>query len=369
MFIDEFNTYNWDEIKTQIYQKTEEDVLRAISNSGKRNLSDFIALVSPAAEKYLKNMAEVSHKITKKRFGNTIQLYIPLYLSNECQNICTYCGFSFDNKIERLTLNEEQLLKEIEVIKKMGYEHILLVTGESNKNVGMEYFEKMIKLIRPHFSSISIEIQPLSEEDYKKMIEWGVNTVLIYQETYHKEEYKTYHTKGKKSNFEYRISTQDRLGRAGMKKIGLGALIGLEDWRVEAFFVAAHLRYLEKTYWKSRYTISFPRLRPNAGCFEPKDIMTDRQLVQLIAAYRIFDEDVELSLSTRESEFFRDHVMKLGITTMSAGSKTDPGGYSAEQQALEQFEIHDDRTPAKIAEMIHRNGYEAIWKDWDPIYD
>jgi 2-iminoacetate synthase len=191
----------------------------------------------------------------------------------------------------------------------------------------------------------------------------------VYQETYHRDEYKKHHPKGKKSNFNYRLATQDRLGQAGIYKMGLGVLIGLEDWRTDSFFCALHLDYLEKTYWQTKYSISFPRLRPFSGGLEPKVEMTDRELVQLICAYRIFDEEVELSMSTRESEKFRDNILKLGITTFSAGSKTEPGGYANDEEALEQFEISDERSPKAVAEMIKKQGYEPVWKDWDVSYD
>lgn len=368
-FTDIFDTYNWDETLKSIYSKTDQDVISAIRNNGKRSLEDFKALISPAAGPFLEEMAQLSHKVTQKRFGKTIQMYAPMYLSNECQNICTYCGFSMNNEIPRKTLSDEEILAEINVIKSMGYEHILLVTGEANKRVGIDYLSHALDIIRPHFSSISIEIQPLNQAGYETLIPHGVNTVLVYQETYHKDEYKKHHPKGKKSNFYNRLETHDRLGKAGIKKMGLGVLIGLEDWRTDSFFTALHLDYLERNYWQSKYSISFPRLRPNAGGQEPKVVMNDRELVQLICAYRIFNEEIELSLSTRESPTFRDNVFKLGVTTMSAGSKTDPGGYSMPDEALEQFEISDERTPKEVEQMIESKGYEVVWKDWDLAYD
>lgn len=363
-FKDIFETLNWQEVKESIYSKTAIDVERALKKS-KRDLEDFKALVSPAAMPYLEQMAQLSHQLTQKRFGKTMQLYIPMYLSNECQNICTYCGFSLDIDIARKTLNEEEILAEVKAIKSMGYDHILLVTGEANKRVGIDYFKKVIRLIKPYFSSISIEVQPLKEHEYKELINEGLNTVLVYQETYHQEDYKKHHPKGKKSNFNWRLDTQDRLGKAGVHKIGLGVLIGLEDWRTDSFFCAQHLDYLEKTYWKTKYSISFPRLRPCANGIELKSIMSDRDLVQLICAYRIFNEEVELSMSTRESAQFRDNIIKLGITSISCDSKTDPGGYASEQDNLEQFEISDHRSIDSFVEVINKQGYEAVWKDWD----
>jgi 2-iminoacetate synthase len=264
-----------------------------------------------------------------------------------------------------IRLSEDEILQEIAVIKALGYDHVLLVTGEANQTVHVDYFKKVLKLIRPHFSMISLEVQPLDTDEYEELIPLGLNTVLVYQETYHQEDYRKHHPKGKKSNFKYRLETPDRLGKAGIHKMGLGVLIGLEDWRTDSFFTALHLDYLEKTYWQTRYSLSFPRLRPFSGGLEPKVEMTDRELVQLICAYRIMNEEVELSLSTRESEKFRDHCIALGITSISAGSKTNPGGYAVAPESLEQFEISDERTPAQIAQLIRSKGYEPVWKDWD----
>ena len=365
-FIEIFTQHNWLETKRRIHAKTAIEVEAALNNST-RTLADFEALISPAATPYLEEMAQLSHKLTQKRFGKTIQMFIPMYLSNECQNICTYCGFSLDVDIPRKTLTDEEILQEVEVIKSLGYDHILLVTGEANKTVGVRYFQNALKLIRPHFSHVSLEVQPLDQEDYELLTPFGLNTVLVYQETYNEAEYKTHHPKGKKSNFQYRLETPDRLGRAGVHKIGLGALIGLEDWRTDSFFTALHLDYLEKTYWQSKYSISFPRLRPCAGGIDLKSNMTDRELAQLICAYRIFNEEVELSLSTRESEKFRNNAFKLGITNISADSKTNPGGYTNRDGSLEQFEISDERSGREMAQVISSQGYEPVWKDWDLV--
>jgi 2-iminoacetate synthase len=372
MFAEIFNRYEWDVVKQSIYKKTAADVEAALAKSH-RDLEDFKALISPAAAPYLEEMAQLSHQLTQKRFGRIIQLYIPLYLSNECQNICTYCGFSYENKIRRRTLSAGELLTEVAAIREMGYEHVLLVSGEANQTVGVDYFVKALDVVRPHFAHISMEVQPLDRDDYSLLAEHGLNTVLVYQETYHREDYKLHHPKGKKSNFGYRLETPDRLGQAGVHKIGLGVLIGLEDWRTDSWFTALHLRYLERTYWKTRYSLSFPRLRPFSGeeagpyALQPKVEMKDRELIQLICAYRLLDEELELSLSTRESPVFRDHAIRLGITAVSAGSRTNPGGYRVDKESLEQFEIHDDRSPAVVAAMIRRQGYEAVWKDWDQV--
>ena len=363
-FSDILNKYDWKTVRKSIYSKTEYDVRKALAKEHP-DPEDFRALVSPAAAAFIEQMAARSNLMTQKRFGKTIQLYLPMYLSNECSNQCVYCGFSSNNIIDRITLSEDQILKEVKAIKSYGYEHILLVTGDFPEKVTLEYFKNAIKLIKPYFSQISFEVQPLDEHEYKELISLGLHTVYIYQETYNKENYFIYHPKGKKADFNYRLETPDRLGRAGIYKTGIGSLLGLEDWRTDAFFTALHLRYLEQTYWKTKYSISFPRLRPHAGEFQPKSQVTEKELVQLITAFRIYDEEVELSMSSRESRKFRDNSLKLGITCMSAGSRTDPGGYASCSNALEQFEVNDNRSHNEVAQMIKEKGYEAVWKDWD----
>ena len=359
--------YNWEETQGSIYNKTRSDVDLALSKD-KINLEDFKALISPAASDYVEKIATKSHDLTLKRFGKTVQMYLPMYLSNECQNICTYCGFSYDNDIERKTLNEKEILKEIEVIKSYGYDHILIVTGEANKTVGIDFFRKALKIIAPHFSHITMEVQPLEQNEYEELRVLGVTSILVYQETYRIDQYKLHHPKGKKSNFDYRLDTPDRLGKAMMHKIGLGVLFGLEDWRTDSFFCALHLSYLRKAYWKTKYSISFPRLRPCVGSIELKSNISDAELVQVIGAYRLFDEDLELSLSTRESENFRNHAFKIGITSMSAGSKTDPGGYAmGAEKNLKQFEVNDQRSASEFANTISAEGYDPVWKDWDIV--
>ncbi len=362
-FSDVFQQLDWEDLKLQIYQKTSADVQRALS-ARKRNLQDFMALISPAAEPFLEEMAQESYRLTRQRFGKTIQLYVPLYLSNKCNNICTYCGFSLDNHIRRVTLSEEQLHREAQAIRKMGFEHVLLLTGEAPGTVGMPYFRKALPLMKQYFAHLNIEVQPLSQEEYEEMITLGMDAVTIYQETYHQSAYAQYHLRGNKQDFFHRLETADRLGRAGVKKIGIGSLIGLENWRTDVFFTAAHLDYLQRRYWQTRYSISFPRLRPCEGEQQPRSLMNDRQLVQLICAWRLFSPEVELILSTRESPVFRNHVVNLGITTMSAASSTQPGGYAdPEQNALEQFSIDDNRSATEVAAMIKSNNLEVVWKD------
>lgn len=366
-FLDVFNNHPWEAERENIYGMSFREVETALGRKGSRSLDDFKALISPAAAPYLEQMAIQSQAATLKRFGRTIQMYVPLYLSSHCANDCVYCGFKHANPLERKVLSEEEIVREAQSIKALGFDHLLAVTGESAAHAGVDYFEKALDILSKYFSHLSLEVQPLEQEQYERLMSKGLNTVLVYQETYNRRAYERYHTRGNKSRFDYRLATPERLGRAGVYKVGVGALMGLEDWRADSFFTALHLQYLKKSFWKTKFSISFPRLRPAQGAFVPPFTVTDKELAQLICAYRLFDEDVELSLSTRESPRFRDNVIKFGITTVSAGSSTRPGGYADKGQSLEQFAISDDRTPLEVADIIRRQGYEPVWKDWDTV--
>ncbi|MBK5720634.1 2-iminoacetate synthase ThiH [Dysgonomonas sp. Marseille-P4677] len=365
-FIKQISDYDWETIKSFIYNKTAKDVENALGKQ-RPTVDDFMAMISPAAEPYLEQMAILSRKYTLQRYGNTIQFYVPLYLTNSCVNYCVYCGFNKNNDIKRIILTEEQIMQEVKAIKQMGdFQHILLVTGENSRGAGVDYIENVIRLIKPYFSSISIEVQPLKEKEYKQLTNAGLNAVYCYQETYNKTRYKIYHPKGIKSKFDWRLDGFDRMGKAGIHKIGLGVLIGLEDWRTDVTMMAFHLQYLQKTYWQTKYSISFPRIRPHKGeGFGPNVIMTDKELAQIIFAYRIFNHDIEIALSTREDVMFRDNMLTLGITSLSAGSKTSPGGYAVYRNKLEQFSVNDSRSPTDVAQVVKEKGYEVVWKDWD----
>ena len=365
-----FSSVKWDVISEKISSITKNQVAQAINREGRGGLEDFTSLLSPiAASEFLEPMARLSHSLTQKRFGKAIRLFAPLYLSNECNNVCDYCGFSLGNKIVRKTLNQAELLREAGILKKMGFDHILLVTGESTRKVGLDYINQSLSTLRPYFSNLSIEVQPLQQEEYAVLKSSGLHAVLVYQETYNQESYAQHHLKGKKSNFEWRLATPDRLGKAGVHKIGLGCLFGLtKDWRADAFFAGHHMDYLQRKYWRTQYSMSFPRLRPCAGEIPPEVSLADRDLVQLICAFRIFNHELEISISTRESSELRDHLLPLGVTTMSAGSKTNPGGYG-EDESLEQFEISDSRSVSEVSLQLQQSGYDVVWKDWDQSYD
>ena len=368
-FLDLWKQQDFAEVAASIATRTSGEVRRALDRAGRGlSLDDLAALLSPAAAPFLEEMAALSHRLTVERFGRTMQLYAPIYLTNVCANVCTYCGFSAQNRIPRKALNDEEIIAEARVLGGLGFEHALLVTGESGR-YGVAYLENALRLLRSHFASLSIEVQPLEQSGYETLVAAGLSSVLVYQETYDPTVYPKFHLKGPKADIAYRLETPDRLGRAGVKKIGLGALYGLSDWRADAWFTGLHLNYLEKNFWRTRYSLSFPRLRPHEGGEISVTPFNERDLIQTACAFRLFSPEVELSLSTRESAHFRNHAYKLGFTSMSAGSKTNPGGYAAGDESLEQFAISDERSPAEVAAFLRESGYEPVWKDWDPTYD
>ncbi len=369
MFSEILQKYPWQATTEAVMQKTARDVERAL-HAVNPDIDDFMALVSPAAAPYLEEMAALSRRYTRERFGNTISMYIPMYITNSCTNSCVYCGFNRHNSFDRVVLTMPQIEAECKAIRKLApFENLLLVTGENPWVAGPDYLEEALAVCRPYFSNLTMEVMPLKTEDYERLARAGLNGVVCFQETYNRDRYKVYHPAGMKSNFEWRLNGFDRMGSAGLHKIGMGVLIGLEDWRTDVSMMALHLRYLRKHYWRSRFSVNFPRMRPAAGGFRPNVVMSDRELAQLTFAFRIFDHDVDISYSTREYPRFRDNMLTLGVTSMSAGSKTDPGGYFTYPQSLEQFAVSDERSPQEVAGSIRRNGYEVVWKDWDRVFD
>lgn len=355
------------QVIAEIEAMTAADVQRALAAEQLDN-RDFMALLSPAAEDFLEEMAQKAHAITLRRFGRTILLYAPIYLSNECHNSCLYCGFSVNNPIPRRTLTLDEIERDARILHGQGFRHILLLTGEAPGKVGNDFIAAAAERIRPLFSSISIEVYPMKTAGYKEMVDAGVDGLTIYQETYDPELYKQLHPSGRKRDYNFRLETPERGGAAGLRRIGIGFLLGLGNFRSEAFFAGLHGRYLMHHYWRTLLTVSFPRLRPAEGGFQPPNPVSDRQFVQLMCAMRLLLNDAGLVLSTRESAELRDNLLPLGITQMSAGSCTAPGGYSEEDSATEQFTIDDDRTPAEIAELLKTRGYDPVWKDWDGAF-
>ena len=368
-FVDLWRRHDFRAIGRGIAAKTPADVRRALDRPrGSVDLDDFAALLSPAAAPFLEEMAQAGHRYTVERFGRTIRMFAPLYLSNACANVCTYCGFSAHNKIRRKVLSDAEILAEARVLRGRGFDSVLLVTGEIGR-VGRDYLANALRLLRPHFSGLWIEVQPLPEDDYAALAAGGLSAVLVYQETYDSAAYSRHHLSGPKADMEWRLGTPDRLGRAGIKKIGLGALFGLSDWRADAWFTGLHLRHVETTHWRSRTAVSFPRLRPHEGADIAVTPFGERELVQAACAFRLLSPESELSLSTRESAEFRNRAFRLGFTSMSAGSRTNPGGYASAPESLEQFEVDDPRSPAELADFLRSQGYEPVWKDWDSTYD
>ncbi len=369
MFYDELKLYDWAETTAAINSKTSRDVEIALRKE-RLDIDDFMALISPAAAPYLEQMARLSRQYTLERFGRTISMYIPMYVSNACTNACVYCGFNHSNPLTRITLSLDQVRAECEAIRQLGpFENLLIVSGEFPALNGVDYLEKVLHTARPYFNNLTIEVMPLKQRDYYRLTRSGLNGVVCFQETYNEDNYRNYHPRGMKSIFQWRVNAFDRMGSAGVHKIGMGVLIGLEDWRTDVTMMARHLRYLRRNYWQTRYSVNFPRMCPAEGGYQPKVIMTDRELAQLTFAFRIFDHDIDISYSTREAPAFRAGMMKLGVTSMSAGSKTEPGGYASTPDALRQFEVTDSRTPLQVADEIRRLGYEPVWKDWDKSFD
>ena len=356
-------------------------------------LADFGRLISPAAAGLMEDMALRSQAITRRRFGNIIRMFAPLYLSNECVNNCKYCGFSRDNPILRVTLTVEEVMREAKALQAEGFRNILLVAGEHPKFVGRDYMADCIAALHKEVPGISLEIGPMETEDYRLLVEAGADGLVVYQESYDRDVYADMHVSGPKRDFDWRLETPERAYAAGFRRLGIGALYGLADWRLEAISLAAHAQYLLRRCWKSQLTVSLPRLRPCAGEFQPLTHLSERDLAQLVCALRLFLPDAGLTLSTRERPEFRDGLIPLGITMVSAGSHTEPGGYTgagrdkihhtergriveltasaSEWQtpgataATGQFVIADDRSSAQVAAMLRRIGYEPVWKDWD----
>ena len=356
-------------------------------------LADFARLISPAAGDYLEPMSQRARSITQQRFGKVIRLFAPLYLSNECINNCSYCGFSRDNPILRVTLSVDEVVAEARALAAQGFRNILLVAGEHPKFVSEGYLQDCIAALHKFVPDISLEVGPMEADEYRPLVAAGAEGLVVYQETYDRSTYKNLHTSGPKKDFNWRLECPERAYHGGFRRIGIGALFGLSEWKNEALALASHLAYLQRKCWKANYTVSFPRIRPAAGGFNPTHNLSDKDFLQLVFAFRISFPEVGIILSTRESESLRNNISKLGITSMSAGSHTEPGGYTGKgtddlhytvrgkrielhsddnsnsfcstQSATEQFEINDDRSPKEICEILIENGLDPVWKDWD----
>ncbi len=392
-FVAEFKSLPFNSLVNQSRDCTVSAVRESLAKD-RLSLADFAQLISPVAGELLEVMGRGSHALTQQRFGKVIRLFAPLYLSNECINNCKYCGFSRDNPILRVTLSVDEVRREARALAAQGFRNILLVAGEHPKFVSNGYLAECVAALHAEIPSISLEVGPMEAADYQPLVAAGADGLVVYQETYDAAVYADMHTSGPKRNFDWRLETPERAYAAGFRRIGIGALYGLADWRYEALSVAAHADYLLRNCWKAYLTISLPRLRPCAGEFQPLTHMTDREMVQLVCAFRLMFPDVGLVLSTREPAKLRDGLIPLGITLMSAGSHTEPGGYTGAGRehthqtvrgrivetgssewatnghatnATGQFNIADERSADEVAKRIQGLGYEPVWKDWDAV--
>ncbi len=393
-FVSEFNSLPLAALVKQSLG-TSTAAAREAAGKTKINLADFAALISPAAAENLEAMGQRAHLMTQQRFGKTIRLFAPLYLSNECINNCSYCGFSRDNPILRVTLSLDEMRQEAQALKAQGFRNILLVAGEHPKFVSNGYMRDCIAALHPDWPSISLEVGPMEVEEYRPLVAAGADGLVVYQETYDRKVYADLHTAGPKRNFDWRLETPERAYAAGFRRLGISPLYGLADWRWEALSAAAHADYLLRNCWKAALTISTVRMRPCAGEFEPLTHISDRELAQLICAIRLMFPDVGIVLSTRETPKLRNGLIPLGVTMMSAGARTEPGGYTGAGKerihhtergiikelvsgasewapqtnhptnATGQFNVGDERPPQEVAELIRQLGYEPVWKDWD----
>jgi len=357
-------------IRELIAGATPTDVTRAL----RRELlhpEDLAALLSPQAALRLEDLAQVAHRITRRHFGRTIGLYVPLYLSNVCAADCTYCFYAQHSagKGVRQTLSLTEIRAECETLARHGFKTVLLVSGDAPKVAPVSYLAQAVALARNYFPSVSVEVYALEEDDYQELVAEGLEGVTLYMETYHRETYSQVHLAGKKRDFDHRLGAIERAGWAGVRKLSIGALLGLYDWRLEGFWTALHARYLQKECWQSAIAISFPRLRHAPPRHPVRHPLSDKDLVQLMLALRIFLPEVGFNLSTREPAGLRDRLIPLGVTMMSAGSSTRPGGYTHPgEDILAQFEVEDRRSPAEVAAAIRRAGYDPVWKDFDRAF-
>jgi len=327
---------------------------------------DYLALLSPAAEDCLEEMAQKAHKLTVQHFGKTILLFTPMYLSNYCTNRCAYCGFNAGNRIKRKQLSLEEVEREAQAIAATGLKHILILTGDARKIASLEYIKSCVDVLKKYFSSIGIEVYAMEKEEYAELIAVGVDSLTMFQETYNRQLYNELHY-GPKKNFRSRLEAPERACEASIRSVTVGALYGLDQWQRDAFFMGLHVDYLQTHYPGVETSVSFPRMRPHTGGFKPRYPVEDKNMVQMMLALRLFVPRAGITLSTRETSQFRDHLIRLGVTKMSAGSTTAVGGHTQHNGSTGQFEISDERDVAQMKEAIIKLGYQPVFKDWQLI--
>jgi len=361
-FFDLWKTLDPDETLARIEASTERDV-RAALDARRCSTENLMALLSPAAVPFLEEMAQKAHEVTLRHFGHQVLLFTPIYISNHCINQCVYCGFNAKNHIHRRQLTLEEVEFEAATIAKTGLKHILLLTGEAPGIATSAYIEESIAILSKYFTSVGIEIYPVDEKGYAGFVEAGADSLTVYQETYNAELYKTLHPAGPKRDFRFRLEALERGAQAKMRGINLGGLLGLDNWRREAFFTGVHAGWMMETFPEVELGLSLPRMRPHAGGYEAAHVVTDADIVQGMTAFRLFLPRVGITLSTRESAEFRDHVLPLGITRFSAGSCTSVGSHT-EEEGSGQFDINDERSVVDMDVNLRARGYQPVYQDW-----
>lgn len=344
---------------------TESDVLLALEHDTK-TIEDFKALLSPAALPFLEEIAQQAQAETRKHFGNSINMFTPLYISNYCENYCVYCGFNCRNKIHRAKLNYEEIEKEMQAIAKTGLQEVLLLTGESKKMSNVEYIGEACKIARKYFKVVGLEVYPMNSDEYSYIQKCGADYVTVFQETYNSDKYETLHLAGHKRVFPYRLETQERALMGGMRGVGFAALLGLSDFRKDAFATGIHAYLIQRKYPHAEIAFSCPRLRPiiNNEKINPKDVH-EPQLLQVICAYRLFMPFASITISTRECQRFRDNIVQIAATKISAGVDVGIGGHSdGEKKGDEQFEISDGRNVKEVYDALCKNGMQPVMSDY-----
>jgi 2-iminoacetate synthase len=368
---DEIRAWPKGRIESLISSATPEDLDRAIAVE-ERSLRDLAALLSPRARPRLEAIAREAQKLTRQNFGRTIGLYAPIYLSNVCSSDCVYCGFSAKSgmKGKRTTLDLEKFRLECEALANHGFQNVLLLTGDAPQVAPVDYIADAVTIGREYFPSVSVEVYAMNREDYSLLCDRGLEGVTLYMETFDRETYSQVHLSGPKRDYDYRLTALARAGCAGVRRLSVGVLLGLFDWRMDVFWLAIQARYLQKHCWQSAVSVSFPRLLHVPERFRIPHLLGDADLVQIMLALRLFLPEAGFNLSTRERAEFRNHLIPLGVTSMSAGSSTRPGGYATHRDTtLEQFEIEDRRCPEEVVEAIRMAGYDPVWKDFDLAFD
>jgi 2-iminoacetate synthase len=346
---------------------TDAEVARALETEAPDE-ETLAALLSPAAAEVLEPMAARAQALTRRHFGRTVQLYVPLYLSSWCSGGCAYCGFASDRGTERHALDFAAVDNELDAIHAMGFEEVLLLTGERSSRADFDYLRECVQRAARRFHNVAIEVFPMGEEEYRLLAEAGCTGVTLYQETYHPETYDRMHRWGPKKDFSQRLEAPARALAGGLRFAGLGALLGLADPLHDMIALYRHARHLQKTHWQAGLTLSFPRIRSEAGGFIPPHPVDEKQLAQIIFAFRICLPDVPLVLSTRESAAFRDGMAGIGVSKMSIASKTTVGGYGSEGSAEGQFDVSDTRGLEPFCAMLRTRQLDPVFKNWDGVY-